>query len=57
MKSQNMSRCCGGTDIIFLPKYKTHKLRKYTYIHMYTLFKRSTEFKEIKEGRRYLSSV
>lgn len=48
-----MSRCCGGTDIIFLPKHKAHKLRKYTYIHMHTLFKRSTEFKEIEEGRRY----
>jgi len=52
-----MSRCCEGTDITFLPKYKIHKLRKYTYIHTHTLFKGSTEFEEIEEGRRYLSSL
>lgn len=52
-----MSRCCGDTDIILSSKYKTHKLRKYTYICTYIVFKRSTEFKEIRDGINYLSSL
>lgn len=51
-----MSRCCGDTDIILSSKYKTHKLRKYTYICTYIVFK-STEFKEIRDGINYLSSL
>lgn len=45
------------TDIILSSKYKTHKLRKYTYICTYIVFKRSTEFKEIRDGINYLSSL